>query len=194
MILTCEAPRRSSSRTALRTAFAPSAITANWSARNLQSGPRRFRAGALAALRRVNLPTLSRSRFLDQGPGDGRFRRMPATQATPCKLWAAMSKLACGWQVEGQRNRSWPCPLHSSTGAPSFAFFAKGGMIRSHPSTAHAKQTCSLGDLGFSAQMDPGQNTQVSKARPGILSPNLVPRKQAFAGADPAVPPRPGAW
>ena len=32
MILMCEAPRRSSSRTALRTASAPSAITANWSA------------------------------------------------------------------------------------------------------------------------------------------------------------------
>ena len=37
-----------------------------------------------------------------------------------------------------------------STGAPSFAFFAKGGIVRSHPLTSHGKQTCSLGDLGFS--------------------------------------------
>jgi hypothetical protein len=39
-----------------------------------------------------------------------------------------------------------------STGAPSFAFFAKGGIVRSHPLTSHGKQTCSLGDLGISAR------------------------------------------
>ena len=54
-----------------------------------------------------------------------------------------------------------------STGAPSFAFFAKGGIVRSHPLTSHGKQTCSLGDLVFSFQVDPDRNTQVSKARPG---------------------------
>ena len=54
-----------------------------------------------------------------------------------------------------------------STGAPSFALFAKGGIVRSQPLTSHGKQTCSLGDLGFSTQMVPGRNTQVSKARPG---------------------------
>jgi hypothetical protein len=31
-----------------------------------------------------------------------------------------------------------------STGAPSFALFAKGGIVRSHPLTSHGKQTCSF--------------------------------------------------
>jgi hypothetical protein len=41
-------------------------------------------------------------------------------------------------------------PRHQSTGAPSFAFFAKGGIVDSHPSTSHnnrhnEKLICSLG-------------------------------------------------
>jgi len=39
-----------------------------------------------------------------------------------------------------------------STGAPSFALFAKGGIVRSHPLTSHGRQTCSLGDLGVPAR------------------------------------------
>jgi hypothetical protein len=45
-----------------------------------------------------------------------------------------------------------------STGAPPFALFAKGGMVRSHPLTPHGKQTCSLGDLEHPLSICPRRN------------------------------------
>jgi hypothetical protein len=54
-------------------------------------------------------------------------------------------------------------PLHESTGAPSFAFFAKGGIVRSYPSTSNGKQTCSLGKgfrLGPFVRRNPGLESE----------------------------------
>jgi hypothetical protein len=60
-----------------------------------------------------------------------------------------------------------------STGAPSVALFAKGGIVRSHPLTSHGKQTCSLGDLGVPAMTHLRGETQVSKVRPEPLTQSL---------------------
>jgi hypothetical protein len=54
-----------------------------------------------------------------------------------------------------------------STGAPSFALFAKGGIVRSHPLTFHGKQTCSLGDLGFAARPEVERSAVQLASNPG---------------------------
>jgi hypothetical protein len=38
-----------------------------------------------------------------------------------------------GWRLK--ERAFWHYPLHHWTGAPSFAFFAKGGIVKSHPPT-----------------------------------------------------------
>ena len=53
-------------------------------------------------------------------------------------------------RVEG--TRFWALSPALIDGWPILRVFAKGGVVRSLPSTSHRKQTCSLGDLGFSSQ------------------------------------------
>ena len=54
--------------------------------------------------------------------------------------------------ANGSEDALWALSLQQSTGAPSFALFAKGGKVKSDPPTSTEKQTCSFGDLGHPAR------------------------------------------
>jgi hypothetical protein len=67
-------------------------------------------------------------------------------------LFSLSSHFCIIFPRSNNRLRWWPFwlyPVHSPTGAPSFAFFAKGGIFKSHPLTSHGSRPCSLGGLVF---------------------------------------------